>query len=68
MAIVAKRDLGQSIESICRTHQISPATFSKWKREFEDGQDDDKRRLRQSTSIRRAYWAQRLPNKEKANR
>lgn len=27
MAIVAKRDSGQSIESICRAHQISPATF-----------------------------------------
>lgn len=47
MAIVAKRDSGQSIESICRAHQISPATFYKWKREFEEGQDDDKRRLRQ---------------------
>ncbi len=47
MAIVAKRDSGQSVEEICRAHQISPATFYNWKREFEVAQDDGKRRIKQ---------------------
>lgn len=47
MAIVAKRDAGQSVEEICRLHQISPATFYNWKREFEISEDDDKHRIKQ---------------------
>lgn len=47
MAILAKQDAGQSVESICREHQISPATFYKWKKEMAIEQDEEKRRLKQ---------------------
>ncbi len=47
MAILAKQDAGQSVEDICREHQISPATFYKWKKELAIQQDEDKRRLKQ---------------------
>ncbi len=46
MAVLARQDAGQSVDSICREYQISPATFYKWKKELAIGQDDDKRRLR----------------------
>lgn len=45
-AILAKQDAGQSVEEICREHQISPATFYKWKRDLAIDQDEDKRRLK----------------------
>jgi len=47
MAILAKQDAGQSVDDICREHQISPATFYKWKKEVAIEQDEDKRRLKQ---------------------
>lgn len=47
MAILAKHDSGQSVEDICRDHQISPATFYKWKKEVVDSQNEDKRRIKQ---------------------
>lgn len=47
LAILAKQDNGQSVESICREYQISPATFYKWKKGLAIDQDDDKRRLRE---------------------
>jgi putative transposase len=47
MAILAKQDGGQSVEEICREHQISPATFHKWKKELAIEQDEGKRRLKQ---------------------
>lgn len=50
MAILAQRDSGQSVEAICRAHQISAATFYKWKRDLEISQDDDKRRIKQLES------------------
>lgn len=46
MAILAKADAGQSVEDICREHQISPATFYKWKKEAADNENEDKRRLK----------------------
>ena len=46
-AIIEKRSQGQSVEEICRAHQISPATFYKWKREIKDMANEDKRRLRE---------------------
>ncbi len=47
MSILAKHDAGQSVEDICREHQISPATFYKWKKELADNQDEDKRKIKQ---------------------
>ena len=47
LAILAKKDAGQSVESICREHQISPATFYKWQKEIKDDQDENKRRIKQ---------------------
>ena len=47
MAMLAKYDSGQSVEDICREHQISPATFYKWKKEVADNEDEDKRRVKQ---------------------
>lgn len=47
MAILAKHDGGQSVEDICREHQISPATFYKWKKEVADNEDEAKRRIKQ---------------------
>ena len=47
LAILAEQDAGQSVESICRKHQISPATFYKWKKDLAIEQDEDKRRLKE---------------------
>ena len=47
MAILAKADAGQNVETICREHQISPATFYKWKKDLAIEQNEDKRRLKQ---------------------
>ncbi len=34
LAILAEQDAGQFVEVICRKHQISPATFYKWKKDI----------------------------------
>jgi len=47
LAILAKHDAGVSVEDICREHQISPATFYKWKKDQTINQNDDLRRLKQ---------------------
>ena len=47
LAILAEQDSGQSVEDICRKHQISPATFYKWKKEVAVEQDEGQRRLKE---------------------
>ena len=59
LAILAKHDGGQSVEEICRTHQISPATFYKWKKELAAGQDEAKRQVadlaRENAQLKKMY-------------
>lgn len=38
---------GKTVEQLCEEHQISPATFYKWKNELDDTQHEEKRRLRE---------------------
>ena len=47
LAILAEQDAGQSVEDLCRKHQISPATFYKWKKDLAINQNEDKRRLKE---------------------
>lgn len=47
LAILAEQDAGQSVDEICRKHQISPATFYKWKKGLAISQDEDKRRVKE---------------------
>jgi putative transposase len=47
LSILAEQDAGQSVEAISRKHQISPATFYKWKKELSISQDENKRRLKE---------------------
>lgn len=59
LAIIANQDAGQSVENICREHQISPATFYKWKNDLKANQDEDKRRLkeleRENAQLKKMY-------------
>ena len=36
----------KTVEVLCQDHQISPATFYKWKNEVETDKNEDKRRLK----------------------
>ena len=47
LAILAEHDSGVGISELSRKHQISPATFYKWKKEHEENQDEDKRRIKE---------------------
>jgi putative transposase len=38
---------GKTVEALCEEHQISPATFYKWKNEVEIDRNDDKRRIKE---------------------
>lgn len=46
LAILAEHDAGLGVGELSRKHQISPATFYKWKKEHQESQDEDHRRLR----------------------
>lgn len=46
LAVLAKHESGQAVDDICREHQISPATFYKWKKGAADEQDGEKRELK----------------------
>ena len=37
----------KTVEALCEEHQISPATFYKWKNEVETDKNEDKRRLKE---------------------
>ena len=37
----------KTVEALCEEHQISPATFYKWKNEVETEKNDDKKRLKE---------------------
>ncbi|MDX2133255.1 MAG: transposase [Saprospiraceae bacterium] len=47
LSILAEHDAGVGVSELVRKHQISAATFYKWKQEHEEGQDEDKRRLKE---------------------
>lgn len=47
LSILSEQGSGKSIEEICRSHQISPATFYNWKQEAAIHNDEDKRRLKE---------------------
>jgi putative transposase len=46
-SIISEQSGGKSIEEICRTHQISAATFHKWKEAQKTEADENKRRIDQ---------------------
>ena len=45
--ILAEHDGGKSVADLCRQYQISAATLYKWKKDYEDNQDEDKRRIKE---------------------
>lgn len=40
----------KTVEALCEEHQISPATFYKWKNELETEKNDEKKRLKELES------------------
>ena len=47
LGIIAEHDAGMPVAELCRKHQISPATFYKWKKEKVTDEDDTQRRLKE---------------------
>ncbi len=45
--ILAQWDAGASIDGLCRTHQISAATLYNWRKAKAEGEDENKRRLKE---------------------
>lgn len=64
LAILAEQDAGQTVEDICRKHQISPGTFYKWKKDLAVEQDENKRRLKdleaENARLKKLYAELRL--------
>lgn len=47
-SVVASYENGNvTVEDLCRTHQISPATFYKWKADFAIQGNEEKKRLKE---------------------
>ena len=44
--ILAQADAGTPVADLCRQHQISAATFYKWKKEQADDADESQRRIK----------------------
>ena len=47
LEILAEHDAGLSVSDLCRKHQISAATFYKWKKDKTTDEDDQLRRLKE---------------------
>ncbi|PPK84217.1 putative transposase [Neolewinella xylanilytica] len=47
LEILAQADAGTPVADLCRQHQISAATFYKWKKEQADEADESKRRIKE---------------------
>ena len=47
LATLAEHDSGIGVSELSRKHQISSATLYKWKKEQEENQDEDKRRIKE---------------------
>ena len=45
--ILRQADTDQTVESVCREHNISKATFHRWKRKYGDMDIADAKRLKQ---------------------
>ena len=58
-AILAQHDGGTSVADLCREHQISAATFYKWKKGHEDTEKEETRRLaeleRENARLKKMY-------------
>ena len=44
-AVLVQHDAGTSVNDLCREHQISAATFDKWKKGHKDDSQEEQRRL-----------------------
>ena len=47
LEILAEHDAGLGVGDLCRKHQISAATFYKWKKDKATDEDDQLRRLKE---------------------
>ena len=58
-AILAQHDAGSSVADLCREHQISAATFYKWKKGHQDDSKAEERRLaeleRDNAQLKKMY-------------
>ena len=47
LEVLAEYDAGTSVGDLCRKHQISAATFYKWKKDKTSDEDEQARRLKE---------------------
>lgn len=50
LEVLAEHDAGAAIADLCRKHQISAATFYKWKKDKTTDEDEQARRLKEVES------------------